>query len=198
MALSPEKCQLLCTRPSPFNYLIGGKPLPEVHCIRDLGVLVTADLRFRSHIDSVAKTVNTLCKVILRTFAVRSTKFYLNLYQALVVPRLSYCAPVWSPHLKRDIELLEASQRRFFRRVSARCGPSALLDDFPSVLSLHQAADRRALSRILASGQADRFIDVRLNVRRGTLYRPKSRAKNDAINNSFAYRISRLSRSDYT
>ena len=36
-------------------------------------------------------------------------------YRSLVRPHLEYCAPVWDPHLQRDIQMLERTQKFAYR-----------------------------------------------------------------------------------
>lgn len=103
MTLSPAKCAVLLKKGAHHDYFIDGRPLPVTHCIRDLGVLMTADLRLREQVDAVVASTNLLGNMILRTFAIRSASFYLNLYRSLVVPRLTYCSTIWTQFLKRDV-----------------------------------------------------------------------------------------------
>ena len=45
-------------------------------------------------------------------FKNRSPSTFTSLYKTLVRPHLEYCAPIWSPHLAKDIDALEKVQRR--------------------------------------------------------------------------------------
>ena len=42
----------------------------------------------------------------------------MTLFKSMVIPRLEYCCQLWSPHLLKDIQRLEAVQRSFTARIS--------------------------------------------------------------------------------
>ena len=48
----------------------------------------------------------------------------LNLYKTLVRPHVEYCVSAWSPHYKKDKELLEKVQRRFTKMIKGMKGKS--------------------------------------------------------------------------
>ena len=43
-------------------------------------------------------------------------------YKVYIRPLLEYCTPVWNPHQKQDITLVEKVQKYFTRRLYYRCG----------------------------------------------------------------------------
>jgi hypothetical protein len=92
--------------------MLGGQVLEEVEVERDLGVMVTADLKVSTQCAKVVKTANRVLGMISRTFTIRSREIILQLYKSLVRPHLEYCIQVWRPHLQKDIKLLEGVQRR--------------------------------------------------------------------------------------
>ena len=66
----------------------------EVHY---LGVLITADLMWPAHIQTIVKNC--------------SIEDLLNLYKSLICPMLEYCCLIWDPSPKTLIELLESTQK---------------------------------------------------------------------------------------
>jgi hypothetical protein len=57
--------------------------------------------------------------MIFRGFESRDPKFLVKLFAVYVRPMLEYASPVWSPHLKKDVALIERVQRLFTKRIPA-------------------------------------------------------------------------------
>ena len=100
------------------EYTVGSKILEEVNEERDLGVIVSADLKVSSQCAKVVKTANKILRMISRTFTLRSKDVILQLYKSLVRPHLKYCIQAWRPHLQKDIKLLENVQHRATRMIA--------------------------------------------------------------------------------
>ena len=70
----------------------------------------------------------------------------LQLYLSLVRPHLEYAAAVWSPHLKRDIALIEGVQKFALRMVYGDWGAS--YDHLLSLSNLCTLEERRVVMRL--------------------------------------------------
>ena len=85
--------------------------------VKDLGVLTSADLRFREHINEVI----TSCKIkqgnILRNFETRKKEPMLNLFKSHMRSKAEYCCIVWSPSHKKDISRLERIQKGYTKKI---------------------------------------------------------------------------------
>ena len=79
---------------------------------KDLGVLIDTDLKFNEHINSKVKKANMMVGLIRRSFSFLDGALFKILFTTHVRPHLEYCQSVWSPHLKKDITIIENVQRR--------------------------------------------------------------------------------------
>jgi len=91
--------------------------LQKVHEERDLGVMLSVDLKASLQCVKAYSTANRILGVINRSIVYKSRTILLNLYKSLVHSHLEYCTVAWSPHYVKDKELLERVQRRFTRMI---------------------------------------------------------------------------------
>ena len=98
-------------------YNMEGRPLEAVHEERDLGIMITKDLKCSKQCLDAAKAANKILGMIKRTFTCKSEDIILQLYKSLARSRLEYCIQAWCPHLRKDIDLLEKVQRRATRLI---------------------------------------------------------------------------------
>ena len=121
MSFNPEKCEILRVyRKTPFllNYTLHRVPLKTVPNIKYLGVLLSHDLKWNTHISKMtAKGYRTL-GFLRRNLRVNSPTLKAKAYASILRPQLEYCSTVWDP--RKGVENsgsynLEMVQRRATR-----------------------------------------------------------------------------------
>jgi len=94
---------------APVDLHLNRKWIDRVNEVRYLEVLITADLTWSTHIQTVVQKARRKLGYI--TFYKNwSTEVLLNLYKSLICPMLEYCCLVWDPNSKTLTELLESTQ----------------------------------------------------------------------------------------
>ena len=82
-----------------------------VTCYKDLGVLVTSDLKWNTHISNVCQRAKRLLGCLYRkVYKQVNSLFLLRLYLAIVRPVLEYASIVWDPHTQQ-LKSLESVQK---------------------------------------------------------------------------------------
>lgn len=66
-----------------------------------------------SHCDHIVKSARQRLAIIKRYFTSGDTKTLVWAFKVFIRPILEYASPVWSPHLLKDINLVESVQRNF-------------------------------------------------------------------------------------
>lgn len=89
------------------SYPLRGTVLHTITQEKDLGILISNDLKSSAHVACVAAKANSHLGIIKRNFTILNKAIMVPLYLSLVRPILDYGAQVWSPHLVRDIQTLE-------------------------------------------------------------------------------------------
>lgn len=112
-----EKCKVMHIGHShPTKYVMTMDqvqyPLNEVQEEKDLGILVSNDLKPSKQCALAAKKAMSMLGLVRRTFQKIDVCDFRILYNCYVRPHLEYCIQVWSPHLVKDIQCLEKVQAR--------------------------------------------------------------------------------------
>ena len=125
---NPSKCNVLKIsrkRNSAFrNYTIEANALSETNSVKDLGVVISSTLSWRSHVISTVAKCNKILG-FLRRNTPNSLGIDLRraLYLSLVRSTLCYGSQVWAPQSStRDLLLLERVQRRASKYILAPGG----------------------------------------------------------------------------
>lgn len=127
MPFNIDKCKVMhvgrTNRKSKFIYsmldLDGNRKHLEVTTVeRDLGVLVSDDLKTRSQVNAAAALANRTLGRLKKLFRSRSLLLWKILYKAYIRPHLEYAVQAWSPHFRRDIDTLEKVQHRVTKTIT--------------------------------------------------------------------------------
>ena len=90
--------------------------------VRDLGVFLTDDAKWETHIATISTEAKRIAGWALGVFRDRSKRTMLTLFKALIRPKLEYCSALWSPTMIGDIAKLEGVQRFYTRRIEECSG----------------------------------------------------------------------------
>ena len=95
-----------------FTFYLNGVPLERVEIFKYLGVLLKSNLSWSDHIAMVCSKARKLLGLLYRQFYNHATPSTIKqLYLSLIRPHLEYAAPLWDPHLQKDVDALEGVQK---------------------------------------------------------------------------------------
>ena len=102
-----------------YNYTINDISIKEVSSTKYLGVTITNDLSWSTHITNITSKALSVKAFLQRNLKSCPTQIKLKYYNAMIRPILENANPVWSPHIRRDIDKLERVQRQSARFIMA-------------------------------------------------------------------------------
>ena len=121
LKFNEDKCKVMNfgSRNPKNSYTMGGIELAHSEQERDLGVLITSNLKPSTQVARAASSANSMLGRIRSTFTCLNEQTLPPLYKALVRPRMEFAIQAWSSYLKKDIQKLEKVQRRATKLVPA-------------------------------------------------------------------------------
>lgn len=156
MEFNPSKCTVIRIAPNkkkpilPTSYSLHGQTLETTPSSKYLGVLISDDLSWSSHVQATVNKGNRTVGFLRRNFRECTTTVRAATYKAMVRPVLDYASPVWDPISQKDVTELEKVQRRAARYVhnnysdrTPGCVTSML-----KTLQWEPLADRRLANRL--------------------------------------------------
>ena len=126
MPFNDDKCHVLHVgrTNAKYQYNMGGIQLEGVRQEKDVGVIISDNLRPSFQCAKAAKKANAVLGQLCRGVTYRDKECFIGLYLTYVRPHLEYAVAAWSPWTLGDKEVLEAVQRRAVRMVSNLTGKS--------------------------------------------------------------------------
>ena len=131
------------------GYNLHGHTLESVKQVKYLGVTISSDLRWDSHIASITNKASKTLGFIRRNLKIKNTKIKQAAYKALVRPVLEYASPVWDPHTETNIKTVEKIQRRAARWVLGNYKKTAKVESMLEHLQWPTLEARRKRTRLI-------------------------------------------------
>ena len=121
MKFNAKKCFLLrftgSRSPIETRYNLGGSELEELSSHSYLGVEISQDLKWNTHIAKITTSANKTLGFIKRNLGSCTKDTKAAAYTALVRPTIEYCSSVWDPATKELVHELGKIQSRAARFV---------------------------------------------------------------------------------
>ena len=115
MKFNVEKCSVIHIggkKNKEFEYKMNNVPLKKSTLERDLGVLISADLKPTEQCMNAIRKARISLRNIEIGFLYRDEKVFINIYKQYVRCHLEYASQVWNPWTLNEIEKLEQVQKR--------------------------------------------------------------------------------------
>ena len=126
MRFQPVKCNMMQLTNKHLNkiqasYTLEGTVLENVDNIKYLGVTITNDLKWNTHISNICTKANRTLGFLRRTLFSCPQNVKEAAYKGMVRPILEYGSSVWDPHPDKLQKELEKVQNRAARIIDSYC-----------------------------------------------------------------------------
>ena len=152
MQFNPQKCFVLriagSRSPIVNEYTLGGTVLQETPSHSYLGVEISQDLKWDTHIVNITSSANKINGFIRRNLISCTKETKSAAYSTLVRPILEYSSSVWDPYTKEHIHQLGKIQRRAARMVCNDYRQETSASELIRGLDWDMLSTRRKINRV--------------------------------------------------
>lgn len=131
-----------------YAYKLESSPLQQVASVKYLGVTLTNNLSWNSHIDNICSLAfRKLCYI---RHKLRNAPANVKLlgYNTLIRPKLEYACIIWDPYTKSNIRKLENVQRKAIRFIYSKYLPTDSPSDLMHANGIEELQVRRRNFRL--------------------------------------------------
>ena len=125
LKLAHHKCSILKIKKGTVKdcskFWIDDHQIEELPSVRDLGIFISSDMKWRKHIDYICHKASIKSYQIFKSIRSKNIWTLIKLFTTYIRPQLEYNSQIWSPFLLRDINQIEKIQRHFLKRAFNRC-----------------------------------------------------------------------------
>lgn len=151
MQLNTNKCKVIRVSRLQSDvscYYLNHTPLQQVTTYKYLGVHISSNLSWETHIQYVTSNANRMLGFIKRNFSAAPLSLKLLLYKTLVRTKLEYASSIWDPGTDVLTSAVEAIQNRSARFILTNYHRTASVTSMKSSLNLPNLASRREVFRL--------------------------------------------------
>ena len=162
MKFHPSKCTKMTVtskrNPTKTEYSLHGHVLASVLSAKYLGVTITDDLKWDTHIQNICDKANRTIGFLRRNLNIGAVSIKQQAYFTLVRPLIEYASTVWDPYTQANIQKLEMVQRRAARYVMNRQRNTSSVSDMLQRLNWRSLKSRRKDARHCMMFKIDRRL----------------------------------------
>lgn len=126
------------------SYTLSSNVLTHTQIVRDIGINISSDFKFSKHCAKIVAKAQSRAYLLKKCFHSNNPLLLTKAFKIYIRPMLEADTQVWSPHLLKDIKLVEKVQRQFTKAICGRCNISYTdYKDRLSKLSLESLELRR-------------------------------------------------------
>lgn len=143
------------TLPLHFTYFIGNAAITRADRVKYLGVTLTSNLSWETHVENVCSGALKKLSFLKRKLRNTPPTLKLKAYKALVRPKLEYADIIWSPWQQYLIKKIERVQNLALRFIYSAYSRQHSVTNLRNRASLQILEQRRIISRLKFVYQLD-------------------------------------------